>query len=179
MPRFRTSLRVFAALLASAVFYSRPALAQETIGLAVGSKAPGAAVETLDGKPADIAQYIGKGPTVLEFWATWCPLCRKLEPQMQTLRERYKGRVRFVGVGVPQNQTPEKQLEHVTKAAMGGEFLFDRNSAAIAAYKSPHTSYVVVVDGAGTVVYTGVGADQDLETAVKAAFATPMKGKSN
>ena len=173
----RSSSRLFAALVTAAVFHVRPASAQEAIGLAVGTKAPGAAVETLDGKPADIAQFIGKGPTVLEFWATWCPLCRKLEPQMQSLREQYKGRVRFVSIGVPQNQTPEKQLEHVTKAAMGGEFLFDRNSAAIAAYKAPHTSYVVVIDAAGTVVYTGVGADQDLEAAVKTAFATPMKGR--
>ena len=179
MLTFRTSSRFFAALMVSAILYPRPALAQEAIGLAVGTKAPGAAVETLDGKPADVAQYIGKGPTVLEFWATWCPLCRKLEPQMSVLRERYKGRVRFVSIGVPQNQTPEKQLEHATKVAMGGEFLFDRNSAAIAAYKSPHTSYVVVVDAAGTVVYTGVGADQDLEAAVKTAFAAPVKGRSN
>lgn len=173
-----TTSRVLAALFVCSLLGARPAFAQDAIGLAVGTKAPGAAVETLDGRPADVAQYLGKGPAVLEFWATWCPLCRKLEPQMAMLREQYKGRVRFVSIGVPQNQTPEKQLEHVTRTAMGGEFVFDRNSAAIAAYKSPHTSYVVVVDAAGTIVYTGVGAEQDLGAAVTKAFATPMQGKS-
>ncbi|MEP6508588.1 MAG: hypothetical protein ABJC63_10215, partial [Gemmatimonadales bacterium] len=48
--------------------------AQETAGIAVGTKAPGAVVETLDGKPADIARFIGSKPVIMEFWATWCPL---------------------------------------------------------------------------------------------------------
>lgn len=146
--------------------------AQEPAGIAIGAKAPGAAVETLDGKPVNLTQYLGVKPLVLEFWATWCPLCRKLEPQMQSLRAHYGERVTFVSVGVPQNQTPERQLAYARKEAIGGVFVFDRNSAAVAAYKVPHTSYVVVVDASGTVVYTGVGAEQDLMAAITKAFPT-------
>ena len=164
-----------ASALISLALGSRPARAQDA-GIAVGMKAPAAAVEKLDGTAANLAQFIGKKPAVFEFWATWCPLCRKLEPQMQALRTRYREQVNFVSVGVPQNQTPERQLAHVTKEAMSGEFVFDRNSAATAAYKVPHTSYVVVIDAAGTVVYTGVGAEQDLEAALRKAFAVPAKG---
>lgn len=162
---FVSALLVFAGALAS------PVLAQDG-GIAVGTKAPAAAVETLDGKTVDLAQYLGKKPVVLEFWATWCPLCRKLEPQLRTLQETYGDRVQFVSVGVPQNQTPERQQAHVAKSGMGGLFVFDRQSTAIAAYKVPHTSYVVMVDAAGTVVYTGVGGDQDLSTALRKALPT-------
>ncbi len=56
--------------------------------------------------------------------------------------------------------------------------MFDRNSAAIAAYKVPHTSYVVIIDAAGTVVYTGVGAEQDLAAAIRKAFTMPAKGSA-
>ncbi len=146
------------------------------MGISVGATAPGAAVETLDGKVVDLNQFIGKKPVVMEFWATWCPLCRKLEPQMQALRKEYGDRVNFVNVGVPQNQTPERQQAHVTKEAMGGVFVFDRNSSAIAAYMVPHTSYVVVVDAAGKVVYTGVGPEQNVGEALRKAFTTPAKG---
>ncbi len=148
---------------------------EESAGISVGAKAPGAAVETLDGKSVDLKKFIGKKPVVMEFWATWCPLCRKLEPQMQVLRKKYGARVNFVSVGVPQNQTPERQQAHAMKQAIGGAFVFDRNSAAIAAYKVPHTSYVVIVDAAGTVVYTGVGAEQDLAAAITKAFTMPAK----
>ena len=44
--------------------------------------APAAKVHTLDGKEADLAQYIGKTPVVMEFWATWCPNCKELEPTL-------------------------------------------------------------------------------------------------
>ncbi len=38
-------------------------------------------------------------------------------------------------------------------------------------YDVPATSYVVVLDRAGKVVYTGVGGKQDLESAIKKAIA--------
>jgi thiol-disulfide isomerase/thioredoxin len=172
----RTLLRsvvrgTFAAVLLSAsALVARPLAAQDVGGIAVGTKAPGAAVEMLDGKAVDLASFMGKKPVVLEFWATWCPLCRKLEPQFKALRAQYGDKVTFVSVGVAQNQTPEKQLEHVTKQEMAGQFVFDRNSTASAAYKVPHTSYVVIIDAKGMVVYTGVGAEQDLAAAMAKAF---------
>jgi thiol-disulfide isomerase/thioredoxin len=161
-----------ASLVASAVLVAsagRQARAQEG-GIAIGARAPGAPVVTLDGQPADLAQFIGKKPVVLEFWATWCPLCRALEPAMQAARTAYGDRVTFVSVGVPQNQTAEKQKLFVDDKQIGGTFVFDRDGKATAAYKVPHTSYVVVVDGGGKVVYTGVGADQDVDAAVRKAL---------
>jgi TATA-box binding protein (TBP) (component of TFIID and TFIIIB) len=38
------------------------------------------------------------------------------------------------------------------------------------AYDVPATSYVVVVDKTGKIVYTGVGGTQNLEAAIKRAF---------
>lgn len=167
--RLSTVLRpTFIALAALAVTVPRASRAQE--GIAVGAAAPGAAVVTLDGKPADLAQYVGKGPVVFEFWATWCPLCKQLEPAMAAARAKYMGRVTFVSVGVPNNQTPERQKAFVDERHLGGEFVFDRDSKAVGAYKVPHTSYVVVVDRGGTVVYTGVGGEQDVDAAVAKAL---------
>lgn len=160
----------FATIIAAA-----PLSAQEASGIQVGTRAPGAPVELLDGTSIDLAKFIGSKPVVMEFWATWCPLCRKLEPQMQALRKQYGDRAHFVSVGVPQNQTPERQQAHVAKEGMTGEFVFDRNSKAIGAYKVPHTSYVVVIDAAGTVVYTGVGAEQDLGAAMAKVFGKSQR----
>jgi hypothetical protein len=71
---------------------------------------------------------------------------------------------------VPQNQSPEKQREYAMAHDIGGELVFDRDSKAIAAYKANHTSYTVVVDAAGRVVYTGSGDDQDIDAAISKAF---------
>ena len=173
MRHTRTPLRLLRAALVAAVVSiptARAAHAQEG-GIEVGAMAPRAAVFTLDGQAVDLGDYVGKTPVVLEFWATWCPLCKQLEPAMAQARAQYKGRVRFVAVGVPNNQTPEKQKAFVTEKHLDGDFVFDRDSKAIAAFKVPHTSYVVVLDKSGKVVYTGVGGDQDLEKAIKKALA--------
>jgi thiol-disulfide isomerase/thioredoxin len=139
--------------------------AQEA-GIKLNAIAPGAAVETLDGKQVDLGAYLRRTPVVLEFWATWCPLCKELEPQLQAAREMYAGRVTFVSVGVKDNQTPDKQKAYAESHHLGGEFVFDRDGKAVAAYQAPHTSYLVVVDANGKVVYTGVGPEQDVDAAV-------------
>jgi thiol-disulfide isomerase/thioredoxin len=165
----RTLGRMLVTFAVGTLLSSRAVAAQEA-GIAIGATAPGAAVSTLDGKAIDLRAMMNGTPVVMEFWATWCPLCKKLEPALSAARAKYAGKVRFVGVGVAQNQSAERQQAYVTQQQMTGEFVFDKDGAAVAAYKAPHTSYVVVIDAKGTVVYTGVGAEQDIDAAVQKAF---------
>lgn len=165
--RRRLSPPMLALALAAFPFVAR---GQEA-GIAVGSMAPAASVYTLDGAAVDLAQFYKKGPVVLEFWATWCPLCRKLEPTMQAARAQYGDRVTFVSVGVSANQSPEKQKAHAAANGMAGVLVFDKDDAAVKAFAVPHTSYVVVIDAAGKVVYTGVGEKQDIDAAVRKGLA--------
>lgn len=171
-----TSAVVFAMLaIASASLLSADRLHSQEAGIALGEKAPSAMVQKLDGTPVDMASFVGKKPTVIEFWATWCPLCKKLEPAMAAARAKYGDAVMFVGVGVPQNQSPERQKAYVMQQQMTGEYVFDADGAAYKAYKATHTSYVVVLDAQGTVVYTGVGASQDIDGAVQKAMQKSMR----
>ena len=165
-----STLVAAAAIAALAPAIAPAALHAQDIGLDVGAKAPVAALETLDGKPANLSQYIGKSPVLIEFWATWCPNCRELEPTLKAVHEKYAGKVRFVGVSVSVNQSPERIKAYVAKHGIPGDQLFDRNGAATGAYDVPATSYVVVLDRSGKVVYTGLGGDQDLEKAIKKAL---------
>ena len=147
---------------------ARAASAQEG-GIAVGTVAPPAHVVTLDGKAVDLADYYGAKPVVLEFWATWCPLCKQMEPAMEAARQRHGDRVTFVSVGVTASQTADRQREYAVKQHLTGTFVFDADGAAIKAFSVPHTSYIVVIDAARRVVYTGVGGEQDIEAALKKA----------
>ena len=143
--------------------------AQES-GIPVGSKAPAAALHTLDGKAVDLASYIGKSPMLIEFWAFWCPNCKEMEPNLLALQKKYGAKVRFVGVAVSVNQSPERVKAYTTKRRYQHETLFDTKGAATEAYDVPATSYVVVVDRQGKVIYTGLGGKQDLEAAIKKAL---------
>ena len=148
-----------------------PALlpAQE-LGLPIGSTAPAVALETLEGKPANLSQYLGKGPVLIEFWASWCPNCRTLEPKLQAVAKKYAGKVTLVAVAVSVNQSVERAKRYQAQHKLPVVMLYDRSGDASEAYETPATSYVVVVNKAGKVVYTGAGGDQDLDAAIRKAM---------
>ncbi len=84
----------------------RPALAWILVlGLALASGAfPERAVpfqgKTLTGRPFQLAEYLGKTPIFLNFWASHCPPCLMEGPAIGAVYPRYRGRVLFVAVDV-------------------------------------------------------------------------------
>ena len=165
-------MRPFAAALAALVVFAAPSAARaQELGLKVGTAAPTAApLETLDGRPADLGTYVGKGPVVFEFWAAWCENCKALEPQMIAAAKKYAGKVKFVGVAVSINQSQELARKYATKHNLPGDILYDRKGIASDEFGAPATSYIVILDAKGKVVYTGLGADQKLDDAIRKAL---------
>ena len=78
--------------------------------------------------------------------------------------------MKFVGVSVSVNQSVRRVQLHVAKHQVPGIQLWDAKGDATGKWDVPATSYVVVLDRAGKVVYTGVGGKQDLEGAIRKAM---------
>jgi thiol-disulfide isomerase/thioredoxin len=147
-----------------------PTLARgQEAGVAVGTMAPNATLETIDSVPQSVqlSRYIGRTPVVLEFWAHWCGNCRALESQLAQVAAQYGRRVKLVAVAVSANQTPAQVRRYMQQHRLPVEMLYDRTGAAGDAYDIPATSYIVVIDRAGKVVYTGAGRAQDVLAAVR------------
>jgi thiol-disulfide isomerase/thioredoxin len=165
------TLSRFTTLLAALSLLATPSvLRAQDGGLELGTVAPGAQVQTLDGKPVDLAQYVGKGPAVIEFWATWCPSCEELLPTLRTVEDKYRGRVKFVGVSVSVNQSLKRVNLYVAKHKVPGIQLWDAKGNATKHWDVPATSHIVVLNAAGKVVYTGVGGQQNLDAAIRKAL---------
>jgi thiol-disulfide isomerase/thioredoxin len=159
----------FAAATATAFFAPSPVVAQD-LGIEVGARAPAVTVNALDGKPVDLGQYIGKTPMLIEFWATWCPNCRELMPALLDVEKKYGKRVKFVALAVAINQSPERVRRFLAAHPLPHETFYDTEGKAAGAFDAPATSYVVVLDKTGKVVYTGLGGKQDLAAALKKAL---------
>ncbi len=146
-----------------------PVFAQD-VGLPIGEQGPGGPLETLEGTAVDLSSYLGKGPVLLEFWATWCGNCKQMEPAMRAAMKKYGNQVQFITVAVSINQSLDRVKAWQKINALPGVMLYDRKGEVSGAYDAPATSYVVVLDKAGKVVYTGVGGTQNVEAAIKKAF---------
>jgi thiol-disulfide isomerase/thioredoxin len=159
----------FAVTLLLVALTSTPVLAQD-LGIEVGAQAPAVTVQSLDGKPVNLGSYIGKTPMLIEFWATWCPNCKELMPSLLDAEKKFGKRVKFVAIAVAINQSPERVRRWLVANPLPHDTYYDAEGKAAGAFDAPATSYVVVLDKNGRVVYTGLGAKQDLEAALKKAM---------
>ena len=77
---------------------------ESTTLVKAGDKAPDFTVEMFDGTKTSLAELKGK-VVLLNFWATWCPPCRREMPDIQKLYERYQAEedpeVVILGVAAP------------------------------------------------------------------------------
>jgi thiol-disulfide isomerase/thioredoxin len=144
--------------------------AAQDLGIEVGAQAPAVMVHALDGKQVDLAKYIGKTPMLIEFWATWCANCRELMPSLLQAEKKFGKKVKFVALAVAINQSPERVRRFIAAHPLPHETFYDTDGKAAGAFDAPATSYVVVLDRKGRVVYTGLGGKQDLEAALKKAL---------
>ena len=147
-----------------------PVAGQFDSGIPVGTKVTGFAINGLDGKPVDLGAYLGKKPVLIEFWATWCSVCKGLLPQLERVRQQYGDKVTMIGVNITVNDSRDRVRRYVAVHKPPFLTLFDDTGAGSRAFDVPTTAYIVVIDTHSTVVYTGSGADQDLVAAVAKAI---------
>ncbi|MGE6612688.1 TlpA disulfide reductase family protein [Peribacillus sp. NPDC076916] len=72
-------------------------------GLKIEAKAPNFSLKTLDGKQVELSDYKGK-KVMLNFWATWCPPCKKEMPDMEKYAQQAGDDVVVLAVNIdPEN----------------------------------------------------------------------------
>ncbi len=166
---------VFAVCLFALLLVPGAARAQDTGGIAVGQAAP--AIHALDVTRRPVTfDVAGPTPVLIEFWATWCPYCARLEPKMQALHAHYGNRVRFVAVAVNVNESLARVGRYAAGHGLRYPVLYDASGAATRDYDVPATSFVVIADAGGRVSYTGLGDGQDLQAALDRVLRQPVTG---
>ena len=149
---------------------ARTLMAQDEIGISRGSVAQPVQLDDIDGQPIDLADHFGKKPVLLEFWALWCENCEALAPQMEAAFAKYRDQMDFFAVAVGVGQNPSSIRRHLRRHPIPFTVLWDEQGAAVRAFMTPATSYIVIVDEQGTVAYTGIGREQNIDAAIRRAI---------
>jgi len=91
-------------LLSFSLFLFISVIAQESV-LKDGSVAPEFSLPDTQGKIVNLSDFKGKF-VVLEFWASWCPHCRKEIPRLKEFYSNYKESVVMVGIACKDKKEP-------------------------------------------------------------------------
>ena len=160
------------------IFVAPPAgVVAQGVGPVLGSAAPAAMLEDLEGNKVQLRDYVAAGkPAVIEFWAAWCEQCEALQPQLDRIQARHGDAVNVVAVAVAVSQSVRRVKRHLEGHDPGYPYLWDARGEAVRAYNALTTAVVVILDAQGRVAYTGVGAAQKLEAEVAKVLTSGKTG---
>lgn len=138
-----------------------------------GDMAPDFTVEMLDGSSVTLSKLQGK-PTLLIFWATWCPPCRE---ELSHLQE---GVIDLFGDKInvlPISRGEKREVVEGFLDKMGYTFAvgLDGDQSIYRKYATNYIPRCWVIDSKGEVVYAGVGYDEAIAAEVNEALNKAIK----
>jgi thiol-disulfide isomerase/thioredoxin len=134
-----------------------PPLTHGLTAVAEPYPAPVLKLTDLDGKPHDLADLKGR-LVVVNFWATWCPPCRREMPSLERLNQRLGSRgLAVLAVDVGEDEDTVFSFTGQLEPAPAFPMLLDRDSKAMQGWKVRGLPTTFVVDPAGRVIYRAVG----------------------
>ncbi|NBM20531.1 redoxin domain-containing protein [Streptomyces sp. GC420] len=109
---------------------------------------------TVNGKPFDAKTLAGR-PTVLWFWAPWCPACKGQAAETAKVAADFRGRANVVGVaGLDKNAA---MRDFVSDTGTGSfPHLADEKGEVWKRFEITRQSHYVILDRTGKTVYEGV-----------------------
>ena len=152
-----------------------PDLTHRLTALAPRPAAPDFALKDLDGKVQRLADYKGK-VVLVNFWATWCPPCRREMPSMERLYQKMKG-TPFTVLAPDQIESFDMVFSFTGQLDPAPTFpiLLDDNSAASKAWNVKGLPTSFIVDKQGRIAYRAVGGREfdhpEIEKLIRALIA--------
>ena len=124
-----------------------------------GQPAPDWELDDLEGNRHHLNTYRGK-VVLLDFWAHWCPPCRKALPAMKLLNQHFKDRpFALVGMNTDRQEDIDKALTLVKEMEI--DYTVLKASSVQEAYHVESIPAFVVIDAEGIVRYNRSGFDDE------------------
>lgn len=113
----------------------------------IGKSAPDFTVKDLSGKEVSLSHFKGK-PVLLNFWATWCPYCRRERAPLNSLYKKYKDRGLTV-VSISIGEPPKIVERYLRSVPVDFQVFLDEEREAAGLYNvyGLPTSFLIGRDG--------------------------------
>ena len=135
---------------------------KEKVAIKEGTIAPSFTLKDLTGKEVSLADYRGK-LVIIDFWATWCPPCRKELPHIQKVYDKYKDKEVIV-LAITSESNIEKVKDFIEEGDYTFPILIDGRREANSAYGIRAIPMLFVLDKEGKIQHTHRGYNPEIET---------------
>ena len=115
-----------------------------------GKVAPDFSLMSLDGETITLSQFRGEKPVVLDFFATWCPNCRRDMPKLSRLYNTYKDEVEVIGINLQEKES--KVRDYILSAGISFPIVLDPFQQTARSYGVQYTNYHVLIGKDGTIL---------------------------
>lgn len=135
----------------------------------VGKPAPDFTLPDLMGRRVSLAELRGR-PVLLQFWATWCGVCRRDLPSVRSIQSSYGNELIVLAVSI--DDTVDKLRAFQSAEALNYRVLVgSENPASWQPYEVQGVPTYVIIDRAGVVRAKMVGAvgEGGLRSALRSA----------
>jgi peroxiredoxin len=134
----------------------------------LGTRAPPLELRTIEGRTIRLADYYGRKPVYLKFWATWCVPCREQMPHFERTYEARHDAMAIIAVNAGLNDSEADIRRYRDELRLQMPMVRDDGKLA-EAFRLRVTPQHVVIGRDGRVLYVGHLADAALEAALAAA----------
>jgi peroxiredoxin len=121
--------------------------------MAIGQPAPEISLPSPDGTPIALSSLQGKY-VLIDFWASWCGPCRKENPNVVRMYNRFKDK-EFEIYGVSLDQSRDKWLEAIQKDGLTWPHVSDLkywNSPVVQLYRVEGIPLTILIDKEGIII---------------------------
>lgn len=125
--------------------------------------APNLSLQKLGGGTISLAEFRGKKPVIVDFWASWCPNCRRDMPNLNRYYEKYKDKVEVIGVNLQENESTVQDF--ISSRGISFPIALDPSGLASNSFGIQYTNTHIIIGKDGNIIRNIPGDIQESDIA--------------
>jgi len=127
------------------------------VGINQGDIAPDFTIRTIEGKTISLSQLTKDKPTVLYFFATWCPNCARDLSAVKDIYPQYSDKVNFLAIDIDIKESSYIISQYKQRMDLDGVVFAPGDRNVLRKYGVSYTTTKFFLGKGGVILNKGIG----------------------